>query len=189
MALVKFKITSISPLLMHNPLGMTMPHEKFGKKKIPTPTEEAERSAYKDADGVLYIEAAAFRCSILDACTGRKIGKVAAKGRIQGSLFCETDRCLLRDPDTQSLITGYSIDTRRVVVVKAGIMRSRARVESWQTDVTFELDEEMVAAEPVEEVFGLAGRICGVLDYRPKSGAGKGGPFGRYRVELLNGAA
>ena len=189
MTIVKFRVTSISPLLMHNPAGMARTGEGFGKKTIPTPEAEAKRSVYQTGDGQLYIEATAFRSSILDACMGRRIDKVAAKGRLQGALFCLSDRCLLRDPETEKAITEYVIDTRRAVVQRSGVMRSRARVNSWQADVAFEYDPEMLSPKAVSDVFQLAGRTCGVLDYRPKGGAGKGGPFGRYEIELLDGSA
>ena len=80
-----------------------------------------------------------------------------------------------------SFIDDYSIDTRRVVIQKAGIMRSRARIETpWYVVGSF-LYTGAASIEVILRAFEDAGLTMGLLDYRIE----KKGPFGSFTVEEL----
>lgn len=179
-------------MLMHSTSAMRPPGKGAIRKVIPTPEKEAASAVYRIPDSdQLYVPANALKASILDACRGLRLGKMAAKGVMEGAIFELAEYCPLIYPSGNGKsgkpIETYEIDTRRVVVQKAGIMRSRAKIPAWETTVEFDWDQEAVSAENVEHFFKRAGRVIGVLEYRPKPATpgGNGGPFGRYTVERL----
>ncbi|MDM7461540.1 MAG: hypothetical protein P3X24_007845 [bacterium] len=83
-------------------------------------------------------------------------------------------------------ITEYAIDTRRVLVQRQGVMRSRPRIEPpWALVGEFEYDlglgkdaQGPIAVQLVLKALGFAGQIVGIGDYRPQ----KGGIHGKYEV-------
>lgn len=185
MELIRFRVTGISPLLMHNPQGMAQRSNGLGKKTIPTPEDEAEASAYRMDDGQLYLPTTGLRAAMIDGLAGRRIGKLAA-GRVLGSsLFVLDERTPLVDPSASTPLRDYTIDVRRVVVQKQGILRARAKVDAWACEPVFEYEPDFLAPAVITEALNLGGKLVGVGDYRPKCPVGKGGPFGRFTAELL----
>jgi hypothetical protein len=179
MDFVTFKITGISPILMSNPANMRRgAGESAIKKRIPSAEEEAESLAYRNAQGQLYVPADWFRTAGLNATRGRRIGKVAASGPFKAGVFLTEPFCILRNAETDEPITEYELDTRRVVVQRQGVMRTRPMIQNWATYVTFEHDPEVISLKTVEDLLALAGKIIGVGGYRVE----KGGPFGRFTV-------
>jgi hypothetical protein len=188
MIVVSFRCESLSPLLMNNPAGM-LKARAAGKgrtnvKHIPEPDVEAEDGTYRLPDGTLYFPTLAFRRTAIDAGKGRRIGKVAASGVMTGSLFIAGDHLetVLLDPKTDDPLDAYEVDVRRAVPPGQGaVIRARPRVDSWAAVVSFELDDERVPAELLEELFRLGGNAVGIGNYRPQ----KGGVYGRFTVERL----
>ncbi len=75
----------------------------------------------------------------------------------------------------------YIIDTRRCVVQRNGVLRSRPCIElPWGLTARFLVDTAVVGskAEPVISSIARAGQIAGLGDYRPQ----RKGSFGRYQV-------
>lgn len=184
---VTFKITGLSALLMHNPASMIRPGDKKGlsTKQIPSPEKEAELGCYRNGKGQFYLQAIAFRGSIINpggGASGRKIGKSTANSRCAAGISINEkfDKCVLLNPRTGKPIKKYTIDTRRAVIQRNGIMRSRPRFEEWGCDLTFDIDTDFVTKEQVVELLNISGRVAGVGDYRPQ----KKGWFGKYRAEL-----
>jgi hypothetical protein len=175
---IEYPIEHTSPLLMHNPAGMKVMGEVMAKKKIPTQEEEAAAGVYRLPSGQLYMPNDAFRSALVKAGSGRKIGKTFVTTIVKGAVFSATDAVPITSPDGTPITTWDSIDVRRVIIGKAGILRARPRIEKWAAVVPFEIDTEMISPELVEELLDLAGRLVGVGDYRPE----KSGPFGRFRV-------
>lgn len=182
MTIVKIRITGRAPILMNNPASMKRADDTSVKApKIPSPKVEAALNAYKNDDGQLYIPAFAFRASLLRGGVGRKIGKTAAWTVFSASVFCVDEQCLLYDPDTKKPIKKYEIDTRRAVVQRNGILRSRPMIEKWACDLTLEVDDEMLQVGTLIAGLTHSGKIVGVLDFRIE----KKGWFGRYVPELI----
>ena len=182
---VKFKIIGLSPLLMHSTKGMVSSGDKLKTKNIPTPEVEAEQGAYRLADGRLYVQAIAFRGSIINAgggASGRKIGKFTANSRCASGLMID-DRhaeCPLYHPKTKKPIKEYEIDIRPAVVQKARVMRARPLIREWACDLIFDVDLDFITTDQVLELLNISGRVAGVGDYRPQ----KKGWFGKYKAEL-----
>lgn len=182
--IVKFRIVGISPLLMSNPGGMTRGASGIGTKKIPTPQEEAESRVYRTGDGKLYFPSIAFRSAIVGpggGASGRRMSKVSVASRVCAGFFVQGDKCLLCHPKTKKPLTEYVISTMRVMVQKAGVLRSRPMIEEWMTELTAEVDEDFITADQLVELLNISGKVAGVGDYRPQ----KRGMYGRFRAELL----
>lgn len=181
LVMATFNITGVSPLLMHNPSGMRRSTETVGRKKIPTPEDEAEASAYRNEAGNLYVQSCAFRAALLSACKGKRIGKRSAMAIMSGAAFAPDEQCELVDPASGDPITTYEIHSARCVIQKASIIRCRAIVRSWSCQLRLEVETLDVAVDHVQTLLHEAGRTIGVGDFRPE----KKGPFGRFRAELI----
>lgn len=185
METLHIKLNGLTPLLMHNPAG-SMPvggARKISRKVIPSPEEEAKAGRYVLPDGNFYIPAIAIRNSLLGGAKGFRIGRIAAISILSGALdIIDEVFPLLRD--NQSLNgEDYLIDTRRAVVQGQGIMRSRARIElPWQVEAIFGYNPDLVSLEQIKEITSNAGRVVGLLDYRPEKKVGLPGWFGKFEV-------
>lgn len=182
-----YRVTGISPLLMHNPAG-SMTGNK-ARKEIPPPEEEAERAAYRLPSGQLYIKSEAFIGSMRRAASGFKVpsryGKESAKAVISGGLTPQQEVCVLVHPETGEELREYVVDIRRAVVQGNGVLRARPRLDLWGCVIEFEYFQEQIGnVDIITMIFERAGLTVGVGDQRP--GAPKTpGAFGKYRVELL----
>lgn len=177
----KFKITGVFPLLTHNPANMTRNAATVKAKKIPTAEEEAAAGLYLDDEGHYCINTVGFRSSLLNGAKNKKIGKASAISVFQASVFNVDEKAVLIDPKTENPLKTYTIDTRRAIVQRQGIMRSRPRFETWACFLFLQIDEEIMTPQVVEENLNISGQIIGVGDFRIE----KRGPFGKYKAELL----
>jgi hypothetical protein len=182
---IRFRVTNISPLLMHSPQAMRNAGTGMNRKRIPSPEEEAEAGTYRLPSRQLYLPTTAFRSALIDASTGRRLGKTSAPRLFAAALFVQAPHTPLVHPTTGAPLAEYAIDVQRVVVQNAGVLRARPRLDAWAGEVAFEYDADFLTPEVIEEAFGLAGRLVGVGDYRPRCPKGKGGPYGRFTVEAL----
>lgn len=186
---VTFKITGRSPILMNNPAN-TMSgggDELKAKKQKYDDVEEAEKRLYKLKSGQLYIEANCFKQSIVGkggSATGRKFGKIAANTIVAGAVLIKPgeQKCPLFRPNSKKKITTYDeIDCRRVVVVNAGIIRARPLISEWECFVAYIVDTDFITSEQLFELQVLAGKLSGVMDFRPS----RKGSFGMYDVKMV----
>lgn len=183
METIHIKLNGLSPLLMHNPATMKVTKEELKKRRQEfDPEVEAAESRYL-LDGKLYVPAIAVRNSILGGAKGYKIGRFSAIPILASALEIAAETfLLLRNGQTLSG-ESYSIDTRRAVIQKAGITRARARIElPWQLEAVFAFNPDLASVAQVKEVASNAGRVVGLLDYRPEKKVGLPGWFGKYEV-------
>lgn len=175
----RFRVWGDFPLLLHNPAQMRR-NEGVKQKKIPTPEEEAAAGLYL-VEGGFGIPSVAFRSALLNGLKNKKVGKASAISVFQAAVFNVDEFCLLIDGEGNPLLK-YGIDTRRAVVQRQGILRSRPRFEKgWGCILELEIDVDMVSPEQVVEHLNVAGLVVGVGDFRIE----KRGPFGRFHVELM----
>jgi len=184
---VVYVVTGTSPCLMHNPASMRSQggEMKNAKTVIPTQEAEAEAGLYRNDEGHLYIPSIALRNSLMGAGVGKKIGKQTAWKMIACGAFTVEAECPLVHPKTGKPLTTYSkINVARVVLGQGktakGIVRARPQIDLWQTKVVLDVDDDFISAEQVLQLFQLAGRMIGVLDWRPE----KKGSYGRYSVSM-----
>lgn len=142
--------------------------------------DETHRQRRSEADALLLCRAG--RSAILRASSGRRIGKVSAKSVVAGTVFPIEQECILLSAKTGKPLTSYKIHSCRAVVNKAGILRSRPMFEDWACDLALDIDTEMLPdIGIVTQLLNIAGRIIGVMDWRPE----KMGTFGRFTAELV----
>ena len=175
----------VQPMMQHNPASMTVSAQgQLDVKKIPEPKVEAEAGRYLNEKGNFRFPAQGPKSSIVAGAVGRRVGKRAASAFLKAGMFPTNDWVDLLDIKTEKPIPGahYELDMRRVLLNgKIGIIRSRPLVRNWCFYIDFEMDDLLDDPKMVETVGNMAGRMVGIGDFRPQ----KGGPFGRYRVELI----
>lgn len=184
--IARFRLESVSSILMNNPASMVAPKAEVGRKKNPTPEEDARASAYVGQDGVLYIPAQNVRAAIIGnkgSASGKRIGKKPAPAIAAASIFVPDGFELLPlfNKKTGEPITEWGIDTRRCVIQRMAVMKSRARVDDWATEVVFDIDDSMMTPDMVLTLLKDAGKYPGIMDFRP----GTRGTFGRFTAELV----
>jgi len=164
-------------ILLHNPAGMSV--AKSAKKSIPTAEEEAEASAYWTEDHTsLAFPAMNMRSGLVQASAG---WKVPSNKKLGLALVVAGDVSI--EPYMIPFGTiKYMIDTRRAVIQRQGILRSRALLPKWK--LTFEVcweSQHLGTDFPqtiLPELLERLGGTIGLGDFRPA----KRGPFGRFRV-------
>ena len=178
--IMTFRVVGISALLQNNPanfIGATEV-ETLGVKKQYDDAEEAALRVYQEEDGAYYHPTQAFIKAMTRATTGKKFGKVSAPGALRSSVFlCEPHSIILDAKGKPA--TKYSIDRQPVVIGKARILRCRPCWEQWAMDVVLDVDAALIGRQQIFEALSLAGRTCGIGDYRPE----KGGGFGRFMIK------
>ena len=163
---LKILLKGATPLLMSNPAGMGKPAAPGGRKVIPTPEAEAEERAYRFPNKDLGMPAVAVRNSFLGGTKGMRKGKVAMGPVFSGAILPTDHMFPLVDGDGEP-ITEYEIDTQRVVVQRAGIMRSRPRLDSWNLIGTFNYNRDVgISPDDIQLVATSAGLTVGIGDYR-----------------------
>lgn len=172
MQVIKVVIQGKTPILLHNPAGMAQ--RKAGKAEIPTPQDEAANGCYwtpeKDSLG---FPGDNIKASMLIAAPQYKAGKIKLGPFVAGSIFIE--------PPMLSFHTkNYEIDTRRAVVQRQGILRSRPKLSKWKLGFDLIVDDDfpVTNTEILKDILAEAGRRVGIADYRPQ----KKGWFGKFDV-------
>jgi hypothetical protein len=174
MRVIKAKIKGVGlGLLLHNPAAMG---QSNGKKVIPTPEQEAAAGCYwtEDKTSIAVPSWNLFR-ALVTAAKAFKSGKTSMSRVLAGGISIE--------PAMLSFGTKeYAIDTRRAIVQKAGILRSRPLLRDWMVSFDVLVNEEDVAPQAFPMLRAIcedAGRRVGLGDFRVE----KSGPFGRFVVE------
>jgi hypothetical protein len=180
-------------MLMHSAASMELAvaaaekHRAAGKrtKFIPPAVEEAEWGLYRLDDGVLYLPAQNILRCLVEAAKAFKMPKSRSsmKNAVAAGVTVPFEVGFgfpLIGADNKP-ISDWKIDTRRVVIQRAAIMRSRPLIEQWTVSCSFQLDVDAVPPHIFAEIVGYAGARVGVCDFRPE----KGGQFGRFTVTEL----
>ncbi|KKL93496.1 hypothetical protein LCGC14_1874090 [marine sediment metagenome] len=157
-------------LLMHSAQGMVQQSVKKNPAKQYNPKIDAEKVAYRNDDGKLYIPSRCLKASILNAGAWLKIGKKSLKPILAGCTRLEPTEIVLKD-DKGKALTEYKIDLRPVVVQRARIIRARPLIKEWVLTFQIIYDEQII-----KDVIEDAGKRIGLLDNRPQK-YGENGTF------------
>lgn len=178
-------LTEGSEQLQHNPASMTVTAQaQLDIKKIPDPKVEADAGRYLNEKGNFRFPSQGAKSSLVAGAVGRRVGKRAASAFLKAGMFPIGDWVDLLDAKTEKPIQGsnYRLDLRRVLLNgKIGIIRARPAISNWCFYVNFEMDDLLDDPKMPAAIGEIAGRMVGVGDFRPQ----KGGPYGRYKVELI----
>lgn len=186
MRVVEVTIQGTAAILLHSPQGMNT--QSDGKKKIPTPEEEAAASCYwtDDSKTSLAFPGMNIHRSMISAAGAFKAGRLSMTPYIAGGIEIQPEMVpfhLLGAKGERVLIGKYDIDIRRAVVQRAGVMRARARIpKGWMLSFCIHVNEEdlpqKTSLEMLKAILAEAGRRIGIGDFRPQ----KTGPFGKFVV-------
>jgi hypothetical protein len=170
-------VDGITALLTHNPASMGISPDAMKGGRIPAPDVEAEAGIYRMPDGTCAIKGEAFRASALAAAGAWRMKKSTARTRLAHMIVIEELIPLCRKDGRP--ITDYAIDSRRAIVQRQGIVRSRPRFDEWSATFTVEYDPILVTdPKLIVDILQDSGSRIGVGDYRPA----RNGWFGRYVV-------
>ena len=197
------EIEGVTAILMHKPnlqVSDGTP-KKVSKKRIPTPEEEASAGCYRFDDGRLYIPALWVQRNMIEA--GKQFKNPQNVRQTMKTIMAAS----IIPPSVEGFpiyngdgepISEYEIDTRRAVVQRAAVMRSRPLIATpWTTTIEFGFDPDpLIGASGADltdtnllsagEVFANALRVggsrLGLGDYRPE----KSGPFGKFALKRLH---
>ena len=187
MQLLKLKIKSTSPMLMHsdrfaNPLDpATKAHKELTSKRKKTDDDheaiaksEYMGSLYIDQDGP-FIPSMNLDACFVEAAKMQKLGKHAKRAMmvLEDKIHIKYDgprtgEALVADP--------RFVDARSVRVSMARLTRYRPRFNDWKAECTLAFDSEQINENEVRQIIENAGRLVGVGDFRPR--------MGRFSVEF-----
>jgi hypothetical protein len=180
---IEVTIQGISPLLMNrfteeNEIKVTngMSSVQLGDKG--TPREQADRKAYKDKKGNLYIPGQNIYAALISAGRFHKVGK--SKVTTQKTSLIPAGIFIL-DTVIPLGTKQYEIDSRSVVIPSTGgrIMCHRPRLDEWAAKFNLDIDTEMFNEKFVRQIVDDAGKKVGIGDFRPE----RKGVFGRFVVK------
>lgn len=183
MKTVSTTIEGISALLQHR-FGEQAEVEaeaRSVKTESVTPADAAERCAYRDAAGNLYLPGTAIARLLREAGGGHKQRgtRKSLKYIVPAAVLVPAEQITLHDVE-QMPLAKIEVDSRPVVIpaTKGRIMRHRARIEEWRATFDLEIDDTVLDVATIHQLLEEGGRRIGILDYRPE----KGGPYGRFAV-------
>lgn len=188
MEILKFKLTGITPLLMHNNVA-TDPLHPLAKalKKISgirTKTDEHHQEMawieyqsgiYHDEKLGPYIPGRCFDSMVRDAA------KLTKKGTtVKRALQTMTDKCALiydGPRDIEKLYKKGFFDRRPVGVNNSTVIRTRPCFSDWQVEVAVAFEATQLDRSEVIGFFETAGKMIGLCDYRPT--------YGKFTAEVI----
>jgi len=172
---IQITIQGVSPLLMNKFTEQQQNKGPVGDKG--TPRQQAEKKAYADDKGNLYIPGPNVFAAIISAGRFHKAGK--SKVTTNKSSLVPAG-ITLHEIVLPLNTKHFEVDSRSVVIPSTGgrLMAHRPRLDSWSLTFTVELDADMFSADFVRRLVDDAGKKVGLGDYRPE----RKGPFGRFVV-------
>jgi len=193
MKTLRFRLTGVAPLLMHN--GQTSdPLNDYAKqiKRISSKRNKSEADheqmanieyiagLYTDQTGRPCIPAPVLEAAIVGkggAARKERAGKQAA-----AAVFVEKDAPLEYDgpKNVEEMLNDPNMRLRVAVRVQSNkVMRTRPMIPAgWTAEVEVVFNEKLVDEEAVIRWMKVAGEEVGIMDWRPK--------YGRFAVELLD---
>lgn len=177
---IKAKIQGTTPYLQHK---MPEETEEIDKMKqvvkvlqkdpgnVEAYTTEAEISAYKNEDGMLYIPFYQLEAALTSAGVSEKVAgqnRKTYKDYMKAFVIIEPEEMLISPQE-------YELDRRWVKVQRSRVRRCRPRFPvGWIVDFTLTVLDDTIPFDMVKKILEYAGSYKGIGDYRPK--------YGRFEV-------
>ncbi len=166
------RIEGTAPLLMHSPSGLS--EKKLARGVVPSPEEECKAALYTDGKGNIVIPARCIEGALVKAGAGKTApgqGKKTYKNFILAGVQVSPEEIPLESGD-------YTIDKRRAVIMRQGIIRCRPRFDKWAINFEMRIIDSYLLGHgqdiALKSIVSDAGSLIGILDFRPR--------FGRFRV-------
>lgn len=190
METVKYRLTGLRPLLMHNarlsnptdPLVREMKLiTKKGAKKTDEDIEELKwlewrGGLYTDEKGMIAIPSDWILAAVIEGARKRKEGKGAQAGVFENAAFFPLKHDLSNDPK-KLLGNERAVDLRSVRNQQNRVMRARPIFRNWSVDISLTVNPEVIDLRSIDEALTIAGERIGLGDYRPR--------FGRFTVKKI----
>jgi len=173
MKVVIVSIEGVTPLLQHR---FASESQDTGKPRpgVPDWKSEADKSLYKDPDGVIYQPSTHLERCFVEAAKQFKIA--GKRGATYSKLVAATVEVW---PDAiPHEVQDWVPDERPVVVNRARVMRYRPRFDKWRLEFEIHLADDQLSVEIMRAIVDYGGSYVGIGDFRP----GKGGKFGKFSV-------
>jgi hypothetical protein len=182
---VAVEVTGVTPLLMHRFPVEDFLNEKPTRKMKPAkiiPREQAEKNAYRAADGSLFLPGPAFMRSLRECGSGHKSrnSRKSLKFIMPAAVRLMDVAVKLIDPTTKKALKDFEVQIDRIVNTStrgAGIC-CRPRLDVWAARFDLTIFTDMLESEQVHLVLNEAGERYGVGAFRLE----KGGSYGSFRV-------
>lgn len=187
MEMVKLRLSSISPLMMHadilaNPLEkVTQEHKEVSTKTKKTEAEhlwlaksEFIHGAYWTAEDGFFIPGINFDRTFQNAAKAQRLGTKW----VSGTMVVEERVKLLHDAANtpeELWLEKKNRDVRGVWVGGKKIMRYRPIFLRWACELTLSVDEEVINPKAAIKIVERAGKQVGVCELRPR--------FGRFEAK------
>jgi hypothetical protein len=179
------KVKGISPMLQHRfPVPDLEDMSKGGTQVTGAKdyTQEWRTYFYANSNNEIYQPATHFEAAMVKAAVNFKItgkGRKTYRDLFKAAVFVTPEEIQLghKVPDELDTDADKSLylDVRPCIVNRARIVRIRPAFKAgWEAEFTIEVLDDQIAPELVQDVLTLAGKTCGVGDYRPR--------FGRFNV-------
>lgn len=186
---VDCEITGVTPLMMCAFRESQLKRSSPSRKEGILPRDEAENYTYKNKKGNLIIPARCLMASLIESGRFKKLGK---KQLTTGSSTVVTAGIRILEQECDLGTKKYEIDSQPVVIqaTQGRIMRHRPRLDEWSTKFTLTVNTDFLVSnhnftvELANELLVDAGRICGVLAYRPFACKGIYGTFAVTKFKI-----
>jgi hypothetical protein len=167
------RIEGTAPLLMHSPAGLG--GEKKARGVTPSPEEEAELGLYTDGNGKIVVPARCIEGAIVKSGSAKT---APGQGKKTYKQFILAGVQVLPEEVPLTYEGKYTIDKRRAVIMRQGIIRCRPRFDKWALEFDIRVIDAYLLGNgqdtQLKHVFEDAGSLIGLLDFRPR--------FGRFEV-------
>lgn len=171
-----------TPLIMHSCVTVNPLHEisremkKYTSKRKKTDEDYAiisdlewEGGLYwKDGIGP-YIPAENLEATLKNGAKAHKMGKDFEKYCTVETIYAPLDYGEVLTKDQLKADYQYR-DVRPMNVMRAKVLRTRPRFDTWSTSFTLIYDEEKINLETIVQAMDYAGQYVGLCDSRPKYG-------------------
>lgn len=181
----KYKITGVSPLLMHNG-QLSNPLNQFARALKPLQSKRDKTEADHEEigrlewfgglylqDGKPCLPGEVIEATFLMGAKKRKKGQQAKAG-----IYCDKNFPLTHTGskgDLQKMWESEEHTFKVPVVVNRGrVTRTRPRFEEWSAVIEINYDDSMLNPSEVLDILTICGEQIGLCDWRPK--------FGRFTV-------
>lgn len=181
----RFKIQGVTPLMPKNgqtadplnPFAQAMKKVSGKRNKTDADHEELSRieflgSLYLDDAGKPCVPGENIEAMFREAARKIKKGQQAKSGIMSDGNW----PIIYKGPKTADALWKEKnfVDRRGVVIGRVRVMRTHPIFRDWALEFDLTYDDSLLDDDEVTNIMEIAGRIVGLLDYRPK--------FGRFAV-------
>ncbi len=188
--LIQVKLTLIgqTPLLINamsekQLLDMRNKTKKAKSAAKPSLREEADSKVYILRDGKPHVPTRLLMSNFIAAgqfvrLDGKRQISTAEKTVLPGMLSIVSTECPILSADGQPAKWEVDIQQGRNPNGGEAVCIVRPRFDDWRLDLIIEIDQEQMPLQMAREMIDIAGRKCGLGDFRPQ----RKGTFGMYKV-------